>query len=245
MKNVLLQIGFFGILFFPVIMMALIDQAQNLSSEILVKKCKNFKITGDGSSPEWANANWIDLLPRKNNQRNLRTQVKVLYSDSGLYFLFHCHDEKLTATMDSDFLDLWNEDVVEVFLWPEEQFPIYFEYELSPMNYELPLLVPNLKGRLRGWLPWHYEGDRRVRHATSVQGSEKKSGAPITAWTAEFFIPYELLKPLGNIPPRSGTRWRANLYRCDYDSGMMEYWSWQLVEKRFHEFEKFGTFIFE
>lgn len=245
MKNALLQIGFLDILLIPVMMMVMIGQAQNLSTEILVKKCKNFKITGDGKSREWASVNWIDLLPRKNNQRNLKTLIKVLYSETGLYFLFHCQDEKLTATMNADFLDLWNEDVVEVFLWPEEQFPIYFEYELSPLNHELPLLVPNLNNRFLGWLPWHYEGNRCVQHATSVEDSKQKSGAHITAWTAEFFIPYELLKPLGNVPPRSGTRWRANLYRCDYDSGKMDYWSWQPVEKRFHEFEKFGTFVFE
>ncbi len=31
------------------------------------------------------------------------------------------------------------------------------------------------------------------------------------------FVPFELLKPLANVPPKSGTRWRANFYRMDYD----------------------------
>jgi hypothetical protein len=60
--------------------------------------------------------------------------------------------------MQGDFLDLWNEDVVEAFFWTDESNPIYFEYELSPLNYELPILVPNNKGKFLGWLPWHYEG---------------------------------------------------------------------------------------
>ena len=30
-------------------------------------------------------------------------------------------------------------------------------------------------------------------------------------WRAEVFIPFELLNPLRNVPPKAGTRWRANL----------------------------------
>ena len=53
----------------------------------------------------------------------------------------------------------------EVFLWPDERDPIYFEYEISPLGRELPILVPNLDGKFLGWRPWHYEGEpaRRAR----------------------------------------------------------------------------------
>jgi len=182
---------------------------------------------------------------RAGPRQELATDFKVMHSDSGIYFLFRCQDEKLTATITADFEDLWHEDVVEVFLWPDQDFPIYFEYELSPLNYELPILVPNLGDELWGWQPWHYDGARRTRHATSVQGGDKQSGASISGWMAEFFIPFELLSPLGNVPPQPGTRWRANLYRCDYDAGEVDRWEWQPIEKRFHEYQKFGTFVFE
>ena len=58
------------------------------------------------------------------------------------------------------FADLWTEDVVEIFFWPDEEMPVYFEYELSPRNYELPILVPNKAGSFLGWRPWKYEGER-------------------------------------------------------------------------------------
>lgn len=225
--------------------------AQNLpaaeppSAPLLVKKTAEFAIVGDGKNANWERTEWVIIPQRKTFGDSFDTRVKVLYSETGLYFLFHCQDQTLTASMEADFLDLWNEDVVEVFLWPDENFPAYFEYELSPLNYELPLLVPNNKGDFLGWLPWHYHGERKILHATSVEGGEKKSGAKITAWIAEFFIPYKLLKPLGNVPPVSGTRWRANFYRCDYDRGQMAYWAWQPIEVRFHEYERFGTLLFE
>jgi hypothetical protein len=54
-----------------------------------------------------------------------------------------------------------------------------------------------------------------------------------------------LLKPLQNVPPRPGARWRANFYRMDYDEGKSTSWDWARVGESFHEFHKFGTLIFE
>ncbi len=211
---------------------------------VTVKKCKDFKITGDGRSDPWNKTSWINLIQEDPENPAYTTKVKILYSETGIYFLFNCGDKKLTSTMKSDNLNLWEEDVVEVFLWTDETFPVYFEYELSPFNYELPIMVPNNKGHFLGWLPWHYEGDRRTQHATSVTGGRMESGSPISSWIAEFFIPYKLLAPLSNVPPVSGTKWRANMYRIDYDNGEVPF-AWQKTSGTFHEYNKFGTFIFE
>jgi len=209
-----------------------------------VKKCPDFRVTGDGSSEQWNKANWITLEQRSNPEFPYQTRVKVLYSETGLYCLFDCQDNKLTNTMKADNLNLWLEDVVEVFLWTDETFPVYFEYEISPLNYELPIMVPNYKGNFFGWLPWHYEGEKKIQHETSVTGGKKKSGKTVTGWKTEFFIPYKLLVPLNNVPPVSGTKWRANFYRIDYDHGQTTF-SWQNTDKTFHEYYNFGTLIFE
>jgi hypothetical protein len=123
---------------------------------------------------------------------------------------------------------------------------IYFEYEISPLDYELPILVPSINGRAQGWLPWGYE-NKKTRHATSVTGGPKESGATIDGWKAEVFVPYRLLSPLNNVPPVSGTKWRANIYRIDYDHDNRgrTFFTWQKIERSFHEYEKYGTFLFE
>ena len=213
------------------------------SKTLIVKKSPDFEITGDGSAENWAKAEWMEL-PQRTSGESLTTKVKILYSGTGMYFLFNCQDKKLTATFHADFMDLWKEDVVEVFLWTDQDFPFYFEYEISPLNYELPILISNNKGDLVRWQPFHYDADRKTRHATAVQGGEKKTNAIISGWTADFFIPYKLLRPLNNIEPGPGTKWKANFYRVDYDNGKAN-WSWQLTDKSFHEYEKFGTLLFE
>jgi len=211
---------------------------------IVVKKSQDFKVTGDGSAVNWQSTDWIDIVQQGPDPSPYTTKAKVLYSDKGIYFLFDCVDKKLTSTMKGDFLNIFTEDVVEVFLWTDESITLYFEYELSPLNYELPILIPNMNGKFQGWQPWHYEGDKRTSHETSVRGGSRESGAQVEGWVAEFFIPHKLLNPLQNVPPVSGTKWRANMYRIDYDNGTT-YFTWQKIKKGFHEYNNYGTFIFE
>ena len=166
-----------------------------------VKPAPDFEVTGTGDHAAWQRAEWTALRRREPSSHPYESRFKMLYSDTGLYFLMDGTDRTLTATMNEDFMDLWNEDVFEVFLWTDERYPVYFEYEISPLNHELPILIPNFGGKFLGWRPWHYEGGKKTRKATSIMGGPQQSGASIQGWRAEFFIPYTLLTPLQNVPP--------------------------------------------
>ena len=227
--------------FFALMVISFSLQAQDSALNVIkVLKTNDFEINGEGTAKEWTKTQWITLPQRSNDDVSYQTQFKILYSNTGIYCLYKCEDKKITATLQDDFLDLYNEDVVEAFFWTDENVTLYFEYELSPLGYELPIIIPNNKGYFYGWRPWHYEGNRKTKHAAHIT----KEGDNIVYWTAEFFIPYALLKPLTKVPPKEGTTWRANFYRIDYDKGMAT-WSWQLTRKNFHDYEKFGTIVFE
>lgn len=210
-----------------------------------VPQTDDFDVSGDGTSAAWQKAAWEPLHKRTTDGHPYETRIKVLYSKTGLYVLMDATDAKLTAKFKEDFQNLWTEDVFEVFLWPDERHTTYFEYEISPLNFELPILVPNFEGKFLGWLPWHYNGARKTRKATAAVGGPKESGANVKGWKAEVFMPYELLRPLQNLPPKPGTRWRANFYRMDHDGGHTTGWDWARVGPSFHEFAKFGTLVFE
>ena len=210
-----------------------------------VRRTEDFAVNGAGDTSAWEKAAWEPLHRRTADGHPYKTRFKMLYSETGLYVLMEGEDRTITATMNEDFLDLWKEDVFEFFLWPDERYPVYFEYEISPLGQELPIIIPNFGGRFLGWRPWHYEGPRQTQKATTVTGGAKRSGARVTGWKAEVFVPYELLKPLQSVPPQPGTRWRANLYRVDYDDGRSTSWDWARVGPSFHEFDKFGTLVFE
>jgi len=219
---------------FGLLLTTVASWSQPQPAPLAIKSTPDFEVQADTGSANWKNASWVNL-PARGGEKKYNTRFKMLYSATGVYCLYYCEDEKIVSAMTEDFSDLWKEDVVEAFFWTDETVPLYFEYELSPKNVELPILVPNDKGTYLGWRPWHYEGDRKTRHAASVKS---------TYWVAEFFIPYSLLKPLAQVPPIKGTKWRCNFYRLDHDQGVSR-WAWQPVKISFHDYPLFGTVVFE
>lgn len=238
MKN---TFGLIKLIFIPLICFLVSNTKAQVadSTTWVVQKTKDFVLNGNGNAEEWNTTDYLELPKRRNGAMDYKTKMKILYSETGIYCLYQCEDKIITSTIKADFEDIFNEDVVEAFFWPEESSIIYFEYELSPYNYELPILVPNYNGKFLGWRPWHYEGNKKTRHAASIN----KEGDKVVSWTAEFFIPYKLMEPLQNTPPKKGMKWRANFYRIDYDKGST-YWSWRPTRKNFHDYESFGTIVF-
>jgi hypothetical protein len=217
----------------------------SLKDPLIVKKSPDFALTGNGSSPEWSKTQWIPLIKLDAGGEENKTRFKIMYSGKGIYLLFEGKDSKITTKFDRDFDNLFEGDVFEVFFHPDPKYPIYLEYEVNHLNKELVLIIPNIKGNFKGWIPWKYENENRVIKKVNIVGGKMEKDAKIKAWSAELFFPYGLFSPLPNVPPVSGTTWNANFYRLDYDTGKMIKWAWTPINKSFHEFEKYGSILFE
>jgi len=206
----------------------------------------DFDPTGDGRNPAWQAAPWHNLQRVGPGPADYKTRAKVAWSKTGVYGLVECEDRRLTATFTDDFAELYFEDVVEMFLWPHEPQKVYFEYEVSPLGFELPLIVTNPEGTSRPWLPFLYRGDRKVRKAVSVRGGEQASGAEVAGWSAEWMIPFELMGGMVDVPPTPGSLWRGNVYRIDYDSGEPSHWALSpATGNNFHTLAGFATLRFD
>lgn len=220
------------------------DQTQQ-TIPLLVRKCPDFNLTGTGDNNEWTRTEWNYMTKLDTGGKTYTSKFKILYSEKGIYVLFYGDDDKISTQVDKDFGDLFKGDVFEVFFHTDPKTSIYFEYEINQLNKELVLLVPDINGMAYGWIPWHYEKDRSIKKMVNIVGEKKIANAAITSWSAELFFPYNLFRPLGNVPPTSGTSWNANFYRLDYDSGKMVKWAWGPVQNSFHELEKFRPIKFE
>ena len=210
-----------------------------------VVKCADFEPDGQGNNNQWQMTSWNSLTRLDSGEADYTSQFKILYSAAGIYLLFSGIDNHISSDFDQDFQDLFKGDVFEAFFHPDTSIPLYLEYEISPLNKELVLMVPHINGKNYGWLPFHYSGDRRVKKMVHVQGGKSAPGATISSWTAELFIPFTLFFPLNKVPPAPGSIWNANFYRLDYDSGQMIKWAWSPVVQSFHEFEKFRQIRFQ
>ena len=141
-------------------------------------------------------------------------------------------------------MDLWHEDVFEVFLWTGPAPPIYLEYEISPLNHELPdpdselrRSVPRLASLAFRARASDAEGDQHHGRAEDIRRCDRGMAGRVLHSLC-------LMKPLQNVPPKAGTEWRANFYRMDYDDGKVTQWDWARVGQSFHEYDKFGVLRF-
>lgn len=218
---------------------------QSEKESLLVRKCQDFSFNSERINPEWDKASWHQLSKLDPGGEDYLSKFKILYSGKGIYLLFDGQDNKITTKFDKDFENLYEGDVFEVFFHPDKNTPLYLEYEINQLEKELILIIPNLNGKFYGWVPWHYENERKVIKKISIEGGKMETGSTLKSWRAELFFPYELFSPLSNIPPVSGTIWNSNFYRLDYDSGNMIKWAWAPINKSFHEFKKFRPIKFE
>lgn len=214
-------------------------------NSLQVKKCSDFDVTGKGNNAEWGKTEWNPMARLDTGGKGYESKFKILYSSTGIYVLFNAKDNKISAKYNRDFENLYEGDVFEVFFHTNPKVPLYFEYEINQLNKEVVLIIPNFKGKFYGWIPWHYENERRIKKGIDIVGGKMEANASINSWSAELFFPYKLFNPLENVPPQSGTVWNANFYRLDYDNGNTMKWSWAPVKNSFHEFEKFQTIKFE
>ena len=213
-------------------------------SSLLVRKCVDFTITGKGDNAAWQKTAWNALTKIDVGGKENKTQFKVMYSSTGIYVLFEGDDSKITSNFQHDGDDLFDADVFEVFLHPVPTSPMYFEYEINPLGKELVLLITNKNGNFSAWLPW-YRVEKRAQKKVFINGGTMKSESPSKSWSAEIFLPYQLIDPLVAAAPASGTVWNANFCRLDYDTGKIIKFSWSPIKVAFHEFEKYRSIQFE
>jgi len=175
---------------------------------------------------------------------NLKTEVRVFWTDDHLYLLFICPYQTLNlflpAQNDKPRHGLWDRDVVEMFLGADwEHIGRYREFEIAPTGDWIDLAINfDLKTlRSDGDEKWE-SGCRRLARI-----DEKKH-----VWYAATRIPLKSVTSQKVVP---GTRWRANLYRIDGQGpdSQRRFLCWQPTcapgRDPNHVPENFGTMVFE
>ena len=200
------------------------------------------ELNTDPHSPTWSHASstWIGRdCTHQIDYPKLKTEVRGFWTDSDLYLLFISpYDELnlwLPADNTKDRLNLWDRDVVELFLGDDwENIKHYREFEIAPTGDWVDLAI-DLEHESYG-AAWNSGWQRQGRI------DEKKH-----IWYAAARVP---LRSVSEKPVMTGTKWRANLYRIDGlgPDSQRRFMCWQptCVVNRDpnHVPEHFGTLLF-
>jgi len=225
--------------------------------KVYVVKRAEGKIIIDGKLTEkdWKKAEVIDtfyVLP-KGEAGELRKAVsksraRLLWDDKFLYVGVEMEDLDLWADRKEHDSDLWNNDVIELFVKPREDSFHYYEFEINPLNTTLDLFFPR-----RGAGTWNrwvgYESG--IRSAVTLKGTLNNWKDRDEGWVVEFAIPFTAFSQT-TPPPHPGDKWRFAICRYDYSVYLPESYpqgkelstSFPFTEASFHRYEDYGVMVF-
>lgn len=210
-----------------------------MSTDTLVVRRAGFSIEEPWAAPEQCRSVHLRRATDGGTPR-LATSVTAYFDDSHLTILFSAADDAIVATHAAHDAPLYEEDVVEAFLAPDDPTG-YFELEVSPRGTTFDARIESPDGvreTMRTDLGWTCDGlVAAVRKLFLPDGS--------IAVDTVLRIPFA---SLAHATPRAGEAWRANFFRIDRHPAGDEYSAWQptlLEPADFHVVRAFGTLAFE
>lgn len=172
--------------------------------------------------PEWVRAPWsqefMDIEgPEHKPQPNLKTRMKMLWNEHGLYIGAEMEEPNLWATLTERDSVIFHDHDFEVFLDPDDDHHQYIELEINALNTVWDLLLPK---------PYRDEGEAinafdlvGLRTAVALKGKLNDPSTKDEGWSVAIFIPWTAIAPVSTkaVPPRTGDRWRINFSRVEWD----------------------------
>lgn len=190
-----------------------------LPSATAVYTTSPVKIDGRLDEPAWNEAPVISLDKTWDGKPVAGgATVRLLWDKTYLYFGAQIPDEVVVAgKLDHDGF-LWEkDDVIELFVWPQEAQPYYYEIVVNPRGttYDAFFVAkPTHDGpdlTLPDWNP-----DTKVQtRLVPVLYRPEKVGPPNKDgyWTVEMALPIAAMSNRGGQPPAAGETWRVQINR--------------------------------
>lgn len=205
------------------------------------------KITIDGKLDEeaWKSApktrNFAQPDGKPGNS-SYTTYAKVIYDETNLYVGFHTQDDDIRSTFENRDDTLWEQDVVEIYLDPDNDGKNYVELQVSPKNVVFDAVFASHRTP-----PWREAASKSlpIQSAVSVDGTVNEDGGDDKSWTVELAIPFTAIPGVA-AKPEAGATWTVNLYRIDNkgprDMGHQAVWA--PVGGDFHNLTNAGELTF-
>lgn len=200
-------------------------------------------IDGRLDEASWEEAPSISLvLADSGKPPGQATEARLLWDDDYLYVCFVCEDVDIWGTTTERDQDIYNQEVVEVFVDANRDGHGYVEIEVNPLNAVLDLFMLIHGKRRKGLWDWDSE---ELRTAVTVDGDAKRRSTDDRSWTVEMAIPMVDFLTAPNVPPQPGDEWHMNLYRIDRAPEGDEFSAWSPPGRiDYHTPERFGRLIF-
>jgi hypothetical protein len=195
---------------------------------------KDFDLTADPSSPEWAKAPRV-LVDRDYFGEPIAgaaTEVRSRWTNDHLYLLYSCPYDQLNLKPDptpaTETPKLWSWDVAEAFIGSDfEHIARYKEFQVSPQSEWVDLDIDRENPKGQQGMAWN--------SGYTVKG---RIDADKKIWYGEMRIPF---RAIDARTPEKGRELRIGLYRIAGTAPKKQHYAWRPTgQANFHVPQAFG-----
>lgn len=178
-------------------------------------------IDGKLDEPSWQRAAWSELFVDIEGERGARpryaTRAKMLWDDEYFYIAADLEEPQVWATLTERDATIYRDNDFEVFIDPDGDTHLYYEFEINAHGTEWDLLLakpyrnggPHISA-------WHIDG---LRTAVNVWGSINDPTDKDQGWSVEMAFPWSVLRQAARThrDTLAGKVWRVNFSRVQWE----------------------------
>ena len=215
-----------------------------------VKKINHgMTIDCEWTKPEWEVIKKLKIQNDNGWRMDFRpeTTVRICYNDEYLYIIYRVEDNFIRCLTNKTNGEVWKDSCVEFFFSPLDSKPrSYFNLEINcggaiRLGYQRVPRIDNLLVT--------EEDIKEIKVFHSLPEKIEREIVSPREWFVEAALPIAMLEHYAQIMvPRSGIKWKANLYKCAENNSHPHWLSWTKIEStspNFHLPEFFGEITFE
>lgn len=188
---------------------------------------------------DWSRSCWsaaetlrVDRYPWLDSGHHPPTSARLLYDDRVLAVIFRVEDRYVRAVACHFQDSVCQDSCVEFFVAPCPGSDAYFNFEVNCGGTMLVRRCASTAEKAAGRSTYDMtpEDGATIAMAHSLPQTVDPEIAAPTIWTVEYHLPLALFQQyFGAPPPRQGTVWRANFYKCGDATSHPHWGSWAPV----------------
>lgn len=185
------------------------------------KSSQEIHVDGKLTQDEWGKAQWtdyfVDIEGNKKPAPKYKTRAKMLWDENYFYVAAELQEPNIWGKITKRDAVIFKDNDFEVFIDPQGDNHLYYEYEMNALNtvWDLLLVKPYRDGNsaVNGW---HISG---LKSGVEIFGTVNNPGDKDQKWTVEIAFPWNILKECapGQRKPIGGEQWRVNFSRVNWD----------------------------
>jgi hypothetical protein len=176
----------------------------------------------------WAAAPWTedfgDIRGPSLPAPRFRTRARIAWDEQYLYVAAELEEPHVWAAMTEHDQIIWHEKNFEVFVDPDGDEELYFEYEINALGTVFDLVL--VRTYIAGGPALHEWDWKGARFGIQVDGTLNDPSDIDRGWTVELALPWTPMAPGlgegGRIPPQPGDTWRINFSRVMWEHDVVD-----------------------